>query len=355
MKTSVKNIIKGKQAKRHFVHSESLELKGNWWPATIPGCMITSGINGECAENNLEFNRLSLVMYSHDWSGIGDIYVDNKKVTSLDFFSAFGHLKEFEIGEFPLKKHDLSIVATGKKSPQSNGSELVIKGILVEPAQSVTSESPTSLKQMQDLQKGQLKRSEEQAKQGSQCDPQFREKRIEFYTDRYHEVINLIDKPAVILELGAGFADAFYPEFEKEIAASSQIQYHIVDINDDAIAYMNRIFDKYSGSEKRAQISDLTSLPHEDAKFDAVYASHVLEHTTDLPLTLKEIQRVLKPDGRLIFGVPLGWDEEPAHLWKLEPEEWMLMMKDSGFKILETKVRHFLGGTYELFAVLVKP
>ena len=45
-------------------------------------------------------------------------------------------------------------------------------------------------------------------------------------------------------------------------------------------------------------------LPFEDASFDVVYSSHVLEHVKDEAKTLQEMKRVLKPDGVLIIGMP---------------------------------------------------
>lgn len=38
--------------------------------------------------------------------------------------------------------------------------------------------------------------------------------------------------------------------------------------------------------------------------FDVVYSSHVLEHVSDTSKTLAEMNRVLKPDGVLIIGMP---------------------------------------------------
>ena len=51
-------------------------------------------------------------------------------------------------------------------------------------------------------------------------------------------------------------------------------------------------------------------LPYENERFDVVFCSHVLEHVTDIPQTLREMERVMKPDGTLIIGMPtatMGW------------------------------------------------
>ncbi|MEZ4614544.1 MAG: class I SAM-dependent methyltransferase [Caldilineaceae bacterium] len=44
---------------------------------------------------------------------------------------------------------------------------------------------------------------------------------------------------------------------------------------------------------------DAQQIPYEDAHFDAVIANHMLYHVPDLPQTLGEIHRVLKPGGKL--------------------------------------------------------
>jgi len=48
------------------------------------------------------------------------------------------------------------------------------------------------------------------------------------------------------------------------------------------------------------QLDHITALPYEDASFDAVVASGVLEHVAMDYESLKELHRVLKPNGRLI-------------------------------------------------------
>lgn len=50
--------------------------------------------------------------------------------------------------------------------------------------------------------------------------------------------------------------------------------------------------------------ADLQALPFPDAHFDAVICNHVLEHIPDDLLAMREIYRVMKPNGWAILQVP---------------------------------------------------
>jgi ubiquinone/menaquinone biosynthesis C-methylase UbiE len=51
-------------------------------------------------------------------------------------------------------------------------------------------------------------------------------------------------------------------------------------------------------------VSDITDIPVQDASFDAVLCSEVLEHVSDPVVALNELMRVLKPGGTLILTAP---------------------------------------------------
>jgi ubiquinone/menaquinone biosynthesis C-methylase UbiE len=64
--------------------------------------------------------------------------------------------------------------------------------------------------------------------------------------------------------------------------------------------------------------ADALALPFEDARFDHVIASEVLEHIPDDRRALEEIVRVLKPGGNAAVTVPRYWPE--ALCWALSSE-----------------------------------
>lgn len=63
---------------------------------------------------------------------------------------------------------------------------------------------------------------------------------------------------------------------------------------------------------------DGTRLPFPDATFDRIICSEVLEHIPDHHAALRELRRVLKPDGILAATVPTWFPEQVC--WKLSDE-----------------------------------
>lgn len=74
-------------------------------------------------------------------------------------------------------------------------------------------------------------------------------------------------------------------------------------------------------------------MPFSDAKFDCVLCIEVLEHAEDPQLLLKEIARVLKPQGTLLLTVP--WSARLHHLphdyHRFTRERLLIMLSQNGF------------------------
>ncbi len=49
---------------------------------------------------------------------------------------------------------------------------------------------------------------------------------------------------------------------------------------------------------------DITNIKFEDASFDRIICSHVLEHIEDDAKAISELYRILKPEGKALIAVP---------------------------------------------------
>ena len=92
---------------------------------------------------------------------------------------------------------------------------------------------------------------------------------------------------ALVLDAGAG-EGRYQPEF-------AHTRFIGVDlaVGDEAWNYNNL-----------DALCTLIEMPFRDNTFDAVLLTQVLEHVTEPQMVIKEIQRVLKPGGRLFLTVP---------------------------------------------------
>ena len=99
-------------------------------------------------------------------------------------------------------------------------------------------------------------------------------------------------------------------------------------------------------SSKVYALSEFDLLP--DSSFDVITMWHVLEHVEDLHQQCKELQRLLKPDGRLIIALPnirsfdalhygkfwAGLDV-PRHLFHFNFDSIQFLLKRHGFLFLK--------------------
>jgi ubiquinone/menaquinone biosynthesis C-methylase UbiE len=95
------------------------------------------------------------------------------------------------------------------------------------------------------------------------------------------------------------------------------------------IKYTQEMLDKRGLHNVELAQADLAHLPYPDQTFDLVVCLSVIEHIPDPDAVLKEMARVLQPNGVLILGYPL----ENAIFTSLET-----------LAILESRLRRFIQG-----------
>jgi len=93
-----------------------------------------------------------------------------------------------------------------------------------------------------------------------------------------------------------------------------------------------------------AQTGEITAVPFADASFDLVAAFDVIEHVEDDRQVFAELTRVLKPDGVLLFSVPLHpaywttFDDYVGHSRRYTPVELEALITGHGLVIEQSTV-----------------
>ncbi|MFA5196790.1 MAG: class I SAM-dependent methyltransferase [Bacteroidales bacterium] len=112
--------------------------------------------------------------------------------------------------------------------------------------------------------------------------------------------------------------------------------------------------------------ADINRLPFADISFDCVICSEVLEHIPDHEAAIKELIRILKPDGTLVVSVPRYYSEklcwlisydyyhsEGGHIRIYKKKELPEMLKKHGFQCLKINYKHALHMPYWWLKCLV--
>jgi len=84
-------------------------------------------------------------------------------------------------------------------------------------------------------------------------------------------------------------------------------------------------------------VCDLAEIPVEDARFDHVVLTQVLEHLPEPATVLAELHRVLKPGGRLWLTAPLFYAEHeaPYDFYRYTRFGLRHLLEGAGFEVLE--------------------
>jgi SAM-dependent methyltransferase len=113
-----------------------------------------------------------------------------------------------------------------------------------------------------------------------------------------------------LLDLGCGVGHSYHLLAPRETVG--------VDVDPDALA----------GQERRTVVADMRALPFGNGSFPSVLSVQSLEHVPDPPRAVREVARVLAPDGVAVFITPnrltLGRPDEiidPYHHVEFDPGE----------------------------------
>lgn len=121
----------------------------------------------------------------------------------------------------------------------------------------------------------------------------------------------------------------------------------------DATEYIGLEFDSPANrASKRADtFYDGKVFPFPDDSFDSVLFSQVFEHVFNPNEFLDEVQRVLKPGGRVLMTVPFAWDEheQPYDYARYSSFGLRHVLAQHGFRVLRhTKTVTDLRAVFQL-------
>jgi ubiquinone/menaquinone biosynthesis C-methylase UbiE len=113
-----------------------------------------------------------------------------------------------------------------------------------------------------------------------------------------------------VLEIGP----AGYPSAYQQVINNPSITWDTVDFADTT-------FIDNAVSNLSYKISDPYVFPIEDNVYDIVLSGQVIEHVEKIWEWLKEIKRVVKPDGLILTINPVSWPyhEAPIDCWRIFP------------------------------------
>lgn len=119
-------------------------------------------------------------------------------------------------------------------------------------------------------------------------------------------------------------------------------------------------------SDYHVSCADITMLPFESESFDCVICSEVLEHIPEHEAALKELIRVLKPEGNLVVSVPryfserICWlispaysNDEGGHIRIYKKKKLQKMMTGHGLQCWKINYKHALHAPYWWLKCLV--
>jgi ubiquinone/menaquinone biosynthesis C-methylase UbiE len=142
-----------------------------------------------------------------------------------------------------------------------------------------------------------------------------------------------------ILDVGCGAGHASFA------AASLGGRVTAVDLSEDMLAVVNAAARERGWSNIVARKAAAEHLPFDNGEFCAVISRMSAHHWRDVPAALREIRRVLKPEGKLVLIDIAGSQDplcdtwlqsvellrDPSHVRDYTGPSWRAMVEEAGF------------------------
>lgn len=117
-----------------------------------------------------------------------------------------------------------------------------------------------------------------------------------------------------------------------DAGAGSQFYKHLLKHTQYESADFEKVDKEYAQS---TYVCDLKNIPVENNRFDYILFNQVMEHLPEPNKVLKELNRVLKPNGKIIYTGPLFYEEHeiPYDFFRYTQFGLKKMFSESGFEI----------------------
>jgi len=148
-----------------------------------------------------------------------------------------------------------------------------------------------------------------------------------------------------VLDLGCGEGEIFKEIFGKSNKGWTFVTTFVTGLDNDAGMVKKA---KKSGVYRKVVLGDAGKMVFKAGEFDLVFSNSVLEHIPHLKQVLKEIGRVLKPEGKLVATMPshklieyIGWgrlygalfNKKYSHFHLYSTEKWRDLLKQVGLRL----------------------
>lgn len=198
----------------------------------------------------------------------------------------------------------------------------------------------------------------------------------------YEQLCNYMDalahkNPAMqILEIGAGTGGATKPVMQTLTGQGQRFQHYcFTDISPSFFEHAREFFNDHLANMDFRVLNvenDPLEQGFEADKYDLVIAANVLHATKKIDVSLSNVERLLKPGGKLLlfeitnievllshfcFGLLPGWwlSEDKDRLWGplMSPSGWDFHLSQSGFAGLDAVFQDFPGFEHQMSSILV--
>lgn len=139
-----------------------------------------------------------------------------------------------------------------------------------------------------------------------------------------------------VLEIGCAIGAA------SRILAERGFKVTATDISKHAIT-KSKAINKHPNLD--FQVLDIQSTRKYKKKFDVIFAFEVIEHLEDYKSALKNMRRMLKPEGIIICSTPYPFGyvfRDKTHINVRHPFDWIRIFNEAGFSKVKTKYLSFV-------------